>query len=97
MYSSGRTPRRGGDTGTSHGKDYRIEDKIAACVDSAKFQLGMLYILLSNGAQRAENIINNFKPTFSSKEEFLAFSDSLNSSGNRIEYSDDNSAMVNLK
>ena len=81
-------PYAGGASGTSHGSDYYIVDPVAACVDCAKWQLGMLYILLSNGAERAKKIIAEYKPQFASFKAYLDYMDSLNSSGDRIEYKD---------
>ncbi len=89
-------PYAGGATGKSHGNDYEISDSVAACVASAKMQLGMLLILLSDGAKRAKKIIEEYKPLFASKEEYLAFIDELNSSGDRIEYTD-GFAKINIK
>lgn len=88
-------PYAGGSRGTSHGNDYYIEDPVAACVDSAKLQVGMLYLLLSDGAKRAKEIIDNFEPMFKSQKEYLDYIDSLNRSGVRIEYTED-SAKVSL-
>ena len=82
-------PYAGGSRGTSHGNDYYIEDPVAACVDSAKLQVGMLYLLLSDGAKRAKEIIDNFEPMFKSQREYLDYIDSLNRSGHRIEYTED--------
>lgn len=79
-------PYAGGASGTSHGSDYQIADPEKACVTNAKWQLAALRLLLENGAQRAKNIIAEFKPMFNSKEEYFAYVDSLNSSGNRISY-----------
>ena len=90
-------PYAGGARGTSHGNNYEIFDPEAACVTNAKWQLKMLELLLGNGAQRAKQIIAEFKPAFASKEEFLSFLDSLNSEGNRIAYNDNGTATVNLK
>ncbi len=81
-------PYAGGAKGTSHGSDYEIVDPIAACVGSAKMQLAMLKILLSNNAERAKQIISEFKPMFASKEDYLAYVDSLAGEGDRIAYSD---------
>lgn len=90
-------PYCGGSQGTSHGSDYRITDPIAACVDSAKMQLGMLLLLLGDNAVRANQIIKEFKPMFESKEAYLSFMDNLNSTGDRIVYNDDGTAVVNVK
>jgi hypothetical protein len=101
MFSSGSTdmgdlscvmpvihPYSAGAVGTSHGSDYYIADPVADCVDCAKWQLGMLYILLSNGGERAKKIIADYKPPFATFKEYLDYMDSLNSSGDRIEYRD---------
>jgi metal-dependent amidase/aminoacylase/carboxypeptidase family protein len=78
-------PYAGGAVGKGHGNDYYIADPVAACVTNAKWQLTMLTLLLENGAERAKKVISEFTPTFT-KEEFLAYQDSLNVSGNRIDY-----------
>lgn len=89
-------PYVAGAMGKSHGNDYEIVDPVAACVNSAKFQMGMLYVLLSNGAERAKKIVAEFKPLFASKEAYLAYVDSLACSGDRIIYKEDGAAEVNL-
>lgn len=100
-YSSGSTdmgdlssimpvvqPYAAGSYGKAHGNDYRIENVDAACVDSARWQLAMLQLLLENNAARAYSILENFTPMFT-KEEFLAHLDSQNCSGDRICYDGD--------
>lgn len=89
-------PYAGGKTGKDHGNDYQICDPQAACVASAKFQLGMLYILMSDCAKRAKDIISSFKPQFASKEEYFNYVNSLNCSGDRIVYNADTCANVKL-
>jgi hypothetical protein len=49
----------------------------------------MLLLLLQNDAERAKKIKADFKPTFASKEEYFAYIDKLNSSGERITYHED--------
>ena len=90
-------PYAGGAVGRPHGNDYEIKDPIAACVASAKLQLGMLLILLSDSAKRAKKIIDEFKPQFASKEEYLAFVDGLSKSGDRIDYSNGNKVTVDIE
>lgn len=91
-------PYAGGAQGRSHGNNYEIVDPIAACLGSAKLQLGMLLLLLSDGAKRAKRIIAEYKPMFGSKEAYLAYMDSLNASGDRIVYNEDETvAEINLK
>ena len=89
-------PYAGGNSGTSHGSDYQIADPIAACVGSAKMQLAMLKLLLGNEGQRAKQILRDFKPRFTSKEEYLAYIDKLDTTGDRITYCGDDTATVKL-
>jgi hypothetical protein len=90
-------PYSGGTEGTSHGADYYVKDPERACVKSAKWQLCMAKLLLENGGKRAKEIIENYTPEFESKEAFLAFQDSINSSGNRIDYGDGETLTVTVK
>ena len=87
-------PYAGGAKGTAHGSDYYIVDHEAACVASSKMQMAMLHILLSDGAKRAKEIIENYKPLFNSKEEYLSYMDSLNKTGDRITYKENGEAIV---
>ena len=89
-------PCAGGARGTSHGKDYYVDDIESACVTNAKWQIIMLKLLLENGAARAKRILEEFKPLFASKEEYLAYVDGLNTSGDRITYREDGTAEVRL-
>ena len=90
-------PYAGGACGNAHGNDYEICNPELACVGSAKWQLAMLLLLLGNGAERAKKIVAEFEPTFPSAEAFLAYQDSLATSGNRITYREDGSAEVHWK
>ena len=87
-------PYVGGCTGRGHGDDYQIADPVASCVASAKLQLGILHILLSNEAEEAKKVISEYKPAFASKEEYLEFLDSLTTSGDRIEYGEDKATII---
>ena len=80
----------GGQTGTSHGSDFQISDPEAACVNSAMWQVMILTILLENNGERAKKICAEYTPAFESKEAYLEYLDSFNSSGDRIVYNDDN-------
>ena len=90
-------PYCGGATGKSHGSDYQIVDPIMACVNSAKLQLAMLKLLLKDDAKEAKRIIEEFVPLFASKEDYFAYIEEFNSSGNRIEYGENNTAKINIK
>ena len=89
-------PYAGGAQGKGHGNNYYIEDPERACVNSAKWQMAMLLLLLGNGAERAKKILADFKPDFPSKEAYLSYLDSLNCSGDRIVYHEDGTAEVKL-
>ena len=65
-------------------------------MDSAKWQLGMLLLLLENNGTRARQIIDEYKPQFASKDDYLAYMDSLNCSGDRIVYREDGVAEVKI-
>ncbi len=81
-------PYAPGAVGTSHGSNYYIQNPDLACVGSAKWQLTMLSMLLSNDAARAKQIVADFKPQFATKEEYLAYIDELCAKGDRITYED---------
>ncbi|MBR5445756.1 MAG: amidohydrolase [Clostridia bacterium] len=87
-------PYCGGAQGKSHGNDYCITDPVAACVDCAKWQLGMLRLLLQDGGVRAKEIVEGYQAPFASKDEYLAYIDSLNCDGDRIEYREDGTAVL---
>ncbi|MEE0409583.1 MAG: M20/M25/M40 family metallo-hydrolase, partial [Clostridia bacterium] len=89
-------PYMPGATGTSHGSNYFISDPELACVGSAKWQMVMIHLLLKDGAKRAKSIVENFEPTFKSKEEYFEYIKRFESSGKRITYNDDQTATVKL-
>jgi len=89
-------PYCGGAEGLSHGNNYKIADVEKACVDSAKWQLAMLHMLLENDAAQAKKIVAEYQPMFDSKEAYLAYVDALNRSGDRITYGEDGVAKVDL-
>lgn len=82
-------PYAPGAKGTSHGNDYVIVDPIKACVDNAKWQIALLFRLLENGAEEAKRVMAAYKPHFASAKEYLAYVDTIRSSGDRIEYTED--------
>lgn len=66
-------------------------------MSSAKMQMAMLLILLSDNAKRANQVIDEFKPRFASKEEYLSYVDSFNKSGDRIEYIAETAVRVDIQ
>lgn len=89
-------PYAPGACGRSHGNDYYVENAELACVSCAKWQLAMLHLLLSDGAKRARQIVEEYKPLFPSKEAYLAYVDELNADGDRIVYHENGMAEVRL-
>lgn len=83
-----------GASGRLHGTDFEISDKETACIGSAKWQMQMLALLLENNAERAYEIIKNFKPRFSSKEEYFEYLERFKCSGERIKYTDNSAEVV---
>ena len=88
-------PYIGGAIGHGHGDDYYITNPELACVISAKWQVLLLRLLLENDALRAKEVIENYKPFFNSREEFLRYKDSLRKRGDRIEYMGDGVVIKN--
>ncbi|MBR5586635.1 MAG: amidohydrolase [Clostridia bacterium] len=82
-------PYAPGSEGFSHGSNYKIANPQLACIDSAKWQVMMAYMLLKDGAERAKKIVADFKPLFPSIKEYLAYLDSIDRDGDRITYNDD--------
>lgn len=81
-------PYAGGAKGISHGNNYYIENPVAACVDSAKWQLMMLLLLLKDNGKRAERVMAEYKAPFKSAKDYLSYVDSLELSGDRIIYNE---------
>jgi len=89
-------PRAAGAEGRAHGNDYYIVDRESATVSSAKMQVAMLYTLLGNGAERAKQIVAEFKPRFPSMKAFFDYIDQINGDGDRIAYREDGVAEIRL-
>lgn len=85
-------PYAPGAAGTSHGDDYTIQDPETACLDSAKWQLSMLTLLLQNEGSRAKEICASYQAPFASQQAYLAYIDSLACEGERITYNETESA-----
>ena len=54
----------------------------------------MVKLLLENGASRAKKIKEDYVPLFQSAKEFLDYQDSINTSGDRITYHEDGTAVI---
>lgn len=85
-----------GGAGAGHGPTYRIADFDSACMDSAKAQVLTLRALLANGAEKAKAVVENAKPHFASKEEYIAFLDSLFLDVDAVEYLENGDVHLHL-
>ena len=77
-----------GACGQSHGSNYGIVDPVLACVENAKWQLNLLYLLLGNGAENARRVIAGYQPLFADTAAYLAYADGIRTRGERISYTD---------
>lgn len=87
-------PYMPGASGTSHGKDYQIENPYLACVESARVQLIMLNMLLCDDAAKAKYVIKNKKVPFSSKKDYFNHIEAVESAGEKIKYYDNGNAEI---
>ncbi|MBQ3047299.1 MAG: amidohydrolase [Clostridia bacterium] len=86
-----------GADGKPHGIDYKIVDPINACVDAAKFSVGLIDSLLTNGGEKAKEVINNFTPVFKSVDEYLEHKRSINMSKETVKFNDDGTVSLCYK
>ncbi len=86
-------PYAPGAIGLSHGNDYYIAKPELALIASAEVQIYMLFEFLKDGGKKAREIIDNYTPMFKTKEDYFKYLETFKSSGNRIEYSDDNATV----
>lgn len=81
-------PHIGGATGKGHGNDYIIADPESACVSSAKMQVATAVLLMKDGAQKAKQIVESYKPVFASFQDYFDFMDKLNMDRQAVSYED---------
>ena len=87
----------GGTKGSAHGIDFTVVDPYLACVEGAKFELGLLIKLLENGGKKAKQIIANFKPSFNSIEEYLEHKRSFSIKKQTVKYNQDGTITLDFK
>ena len=87
-------PNIGGSYGAAHGNDYGFTDGPATCVNSAKTQLTMLWLLLKEGAARAKQILAEHTYLFPTKEAYLEYADSLTADIDAVQYREDGSVVL---
>lgn len=95
MLMPGIHPYAAGASGTGHGKDYYITDPVNACVNTAKIMACMVYELLSNNADFAIKIKEEYDPVFKTKEEYFTAIDSISCDKRAVQYNEDGSITLN--
>ena len=70
-------PYCGGAVGTGHGADYKIQDVEKACVLSAKCQVQLLELLLTENAQRARQVLEDRQTVYPTIQDYFASVDQL--------------------
>lgn len=60
-----------------HSEEYEILDAENLYITGTRFLAAMIAELMSNNAEEARKIVDNYKPLFKSKEKYFAFADSL--------------------
>ncbi len=77
-----------GAKGAGHSNCYFIADPVMACVNTAKWQLVMIAMLLENGAEKAKEVIAKYTPVYATKQDYINKLDSIFAEGDRIVYED---------
>ena len=87
-------PHSGGAVGTGHGCDYYISDKELACLKPAQCLVVSVDMLLREEANLAKKVIEESKPYFNSKEEYLAAIDQLSMKKEAVVYQEDGTVVL---
>ena len=77
--------------------DYRIADPESAVVESAKVQLILLGMLMSDDAAKAKEVLQNAKPRFATREEYCAAQDALILDSRAVTYGEEGTATLEWK
>lgn len=89
-------PYAPGASGALHTSDFKIKDPNLACVETAKLQINMLYILLKDNAKVAKEIVSEFEPLFKSKDEYFEYVSSFNKTVGNISYLENGKIEIQL-
>jgi amidohydrolase len=87
-------PYTSGAVGTLHGNDFYITDPEAACVDSSKFQLAMVKLLLSDNAKKAKKIIEKRAVRYPSIKAYFEEINRFTQEINAVSYKEDGSILI---
>ena len=80
-----------------HTSTFVVGDRENGTVTNAKFQLGMIYYVLCNGAAYARKIIDEAEPVYSSVKEYLEATAKLSYTGEAVEYNGDGTVTLRYK
>jgi amidohydrolase len=87
-------PYTAGAVGRSHGNNYYINNPDEACINPTKMIMGMIYLLLSNNAERAKEILAKKNVRYSSKEEYFKDINRFILDKDMVTYKDDGSIVL---
>lgn len=90
-------PHSGGAVGTGHGCDYFIEDKELAYLRPAQCLVVAADLLLSEDGKLARKVIDEAKPYFRSKEEYLEAIDKLYMQKEAVIYNSDGTVTLDCR
>ena len=83
-----------GALGTEHGKDYKIPDPKKVCENSAVLQLALLYRLLENDAEKAQEVKAHYTPVFPTISDYVAFKKAQTAERNTVTQNPDGSITI---
>ena len=86
-----------GAAGTGHGIDFCVPDPNRAVVNASKVQLFIADALLSNGAEKAKEIVATYEPKFKSVKEYIDFMDNLTLDKEAVQYGEDGKITIDFK
>ena len=87
-------PFIGGAQGAAHGDRYQMPEGTEGAVCAVKVYLAMLRLLLEGEAARAKQIMADFEPVFSSKEEYFRHVDAMTACWEAVQYRENGSVNI---
>ena len=83
-----------GAKGTLHGSDFSVAEPEKLCVNAAILEFAVVRRLLENGAEKAKEIIKNFKPVYPSIRDYVAHKKSQNVERETVIQNEDGSVTI---
>ncbi len=84
-----------GASGTQHGEDYYITDRIKAVINPAIVLTSMIYDLLKDGASYARCVIEQYQPIFRTRDEYFECINKIQCSKELVSYEEEHKAVIN--